>query len=754
MSSGPLPHQYGHPPSSPFAHSAFDPMQQQHQQQPYGPPPHHAYPSYFTTSPTITSGSYLPPPLLSSSAHLMPPPSGAYQNHLGLPPPQSPARQPGSPSRQLLMGSAPLVGRQSSNMMSLPVGMAQPHSGNFGSSGIPPGAVGDVHSKVMAHYAEVEATIAEAEGLRMQLVHLLGLGSPRAASTSARSGAAAVSVASGHLSNQRRPHEDTSPTATTNKPRTPGSLQGSQRSLPSPMNLTGTSSSLPVSMSSATATVHAERPRSDTRLTPTSSGKTAEGKQARVRHAACNLWLTCAFCHSVGSVTGTTDIVSPSITEEGTLLFCQYSNPAMAPTPRELRQQQVPAAMPTRQYVMNHQNKQQLSDQRDDSPSRYNTTSETDCERMDSFTAAALQSERVISKSTGSVPSASAATGVPESDSRSGGAQRDFENMQTMDTAMTVTNLSSGPRDSLKTVCSLKALKQQEEYLEAQHANMHFRSNSDPRPPPPQQARAPVYRDDSPTSVDPFASSASDRLSKVEPASSAFATARATDFDTATFPEDSGAYYNGSNLDDSCLSAQSPAAAPTTVADLNLTNIPEVYQRALHAVEKHGYRTLKWSEGWTALHWAAQKNHYRICQYLLHKGADPNASDSRGRTPIEVARGVGNKKVVQLFDRYREAHALDDDRGDASGVYRDVPEQFAEALRAVDAHGWQALRWADGWTALHWAAQEGRDDIVSYLLARNGDPTAADAAGKTPMDVAKEGGNMTVLKILERAMGK
>ncbi|EER06271.1 conserved hypothetical protein, partial [Perkinsus marinus ATCC 50983] len=108
-------------------------------------------------------------------------------------------------------------------------------------------------------------------------------------------------------------------------------------------------------------------------------------------------------------------------------------------------------------------------------------------------------------------------------------------------------------------------------------------------------------------------------------------------------------------------------------------------------------------------HWAAQKNHYRICQYLLYKGADPNAPDNRGRTPVEVARNVGNRKIVQLFDRHREAHALDESNEES--VYRDVPEQFAEALRAVDAHGWQALRWADGWTALHWAAQEGRADI-------------------------------------------
>ncbi|EEQ97762.1 hypothetical protein Pmar_PMAR004501 [Perkinsus marinus ATCC 50983] len=42
--------------------------------------------------------------------------------------------------------------------------------------GIPPGAVGDMHAKVNAHHIEVEATIAEAEELRRQLTHLLGLG--------------------------------------------------------------------------------------------------------------------------------------------------------------------------------------------------------------------------------------------------------------------------------------------------------------------------------------------------------------------------------------------------------------------------------------------------------------------------------------------------------------------------------------------------------------------------------------------------
>ncbi|KAF4693896.1 hypothetical protein FOZ60_009639 [Perkinsus olseni] len=323
------------------------------------------------------------------------------------------------------------------------------------------------------------------------------------------------------------------------------------------------------------------------------------------------------------------------------------------------------------------------------------------------------------------------------------GSVPDYEHMQAVDTAMTVPNLSSGPRDSLKTVSSLKALRQQEEFLEAQHAS-HLRSNSDPRA---ATSDGPIYRDDSPTSVDQFVSPASDWQSKGGPTSSAFATARATDDG-----QEVGMYGASHPDEDSHLSARY-SGPPTSVSDLNLTNIPEVYQRALHAVEKHGYRTLKWSEGWTALHWAAQKNHYRTCQYLLYKGADPNASDARGRTPVEVARNIGNRKIVQLFDRHREAHELDDNV-EEEGVYRDVPEQFAEALRAVDVHGWQALRWADGWTALHWAAQEGRDDIVSYLLARNGDPSAADAAGKTPLDVARESGHSSVLEVLERASGR
>ncbi|KAF4661994.1 hypothetical protein FOZ61_002809 [Perkinsus olseni] len=629
---------------------------------------------YPTASPNAAAGCF---PSLTTNQLLPPPPTP-----LGLPP--SPTFQTASPPR--LIGSGPLAMHPSSNLLGLPVGMPPPPLATSGVPGIPPGAVGDVHARVNAHHAEVEATIAEAEELRRQLIHLLGLQS--------RGPDAEKAVQSGSLGSMAEEvhHESSCPSNGARMAPPPAALEGSR-----PPSLPSTTPSLPPTVISSTSVPHdrAESPK-ETHARPVATDQRWEASPERPVSSARRSPRRGPFTSSVNTV---------------------------------------PAALPARQYVMSHQNRDRQTDARersiDASPGRNHASSEPDYERADSFTAAALQSaEGPLSKSAASVMS-STRTAEPS------GTVPDYERMQAVDTAMTVPNLNS-----LKTVSSLKALRQQEEFLEAQHAS-HLRSNSDPRA---ATSDGPIYRDDSPTSMDQFVSPASDWQSKGGPTSSAFATARATDDG-----QEVGMYGPSHPDEDSHLSARY-SGPPTSVTDLNLTNIPEVYQRALHAVEKHGYRTLKWSEGWTALHWAAQKNHYRICQYLLYKGADPNASDARGRTPVEVARNIGNRKIVQLFDRHREAHELDDN-SEEEGVYRDVPEQFAEALRAVDVHGWQALRWADGWTALHWAAQEGRDDIVSYLLARNGDPLAADAAGKTPLDVARESGHSSVLEVLERASG-
>jgi len=53
--------------------------------------------------------------------------------------------------------------------------------------------------------------------------------------------------------------------------------------------------------------------------------------------------------------------------------------------------------------------------------------------------------------------------------------------------------------------------------------------------------------------------------------------------------------------------------------------------------------------GATPLHWAALRGHTDVVAFLLSAGADTEATNGRGETPIQVAQRAGKKDVVEAF---------------------------------------------------------------------------------------------------------
>ena len=50
----------------------------------------------------------------------------------------------------------------------------------------------------------------------------------------------------------------------------------------------------------------------------------------------------------------------------------------------------------------------------------------------------------------------------------------------------------------------------------------------------------------------------------------------------------------------------------------------------------------------TALHWAIRRNHFEIVKLLLEYGADIDARDSKGQTPLIYAAKLGDKEYVKV----------------------------------------------------------------------------------------------------------
>jgi tetratricopeptide (TPR) repeat protein len=104
--------------------------------------------------------------------------------------------------------------------------------------------------------------------------------------------------------------------------------------------------------------------------------------------------------------------------------------------------------------------------------------------------------------------------------------------------------------------------------------------------------------------------------------------------------------------------------------------------------------------GRTPLHWAAEDGKKEVAELLISKGADVNAKDNYDLTPLYRAVAYGNKEVAELLI--------------SKGA--DVDAKFAKY----------------GWTPLHQAAQNGNKEIIELLISKGADVNAKDKDGKTP----------------------
>ncbi|MHC4646915.1 MAG: ankyrin repeat domain-containing protein [Planctomycetota bacterium] len=164
-------------------------------------------------------------------------------------------------------------------------------------------------------------------------------------------------------------------------------------------------------------------------------------------------------------------------------------------------------------------------------------------------------------------------------------------------------------------------------------------------------------------------------------------------------------------------------------------------ERALKDGEKVNTKTGKIelfvAAGGKTLHEAVAKGDTKLVKVLLEKGADVNAKDTKGITPLVRAAAGGYETIVKmLIDRGADVNATADDGRRA--LYVAVARGDLGIVRLlIEAKVDVNIKNGHGSTALHAAAVWDRQKITEMLIEVGADVNAIDEEGNGPLDLAQ-----------------
>jgi ankyrin repeat protein/tetratricopeptide (TPR) repeat protein len=144
----------------------------------------------------------------------------------------------------------------------------------------------------------------------------------------------------------------------------------------------------------------------------------------------------------------------------------------------------------------------------------------------------------------------------------------------------------------------------------------------------------------------------------------------------------------------------------------------------------------------TPLGTAAENGHHLVVEFLLERGADPQATGGDGTTVLMAAAKGGQVELARRFlDLGVDLHAR---TRSFEPTVADSAENARRAARGLEPTG-------AGWSALLRAAGSGNPEMVRFLLEVGADATNLTRGGGTALYVAAPTGNVAVGELLVAA---